>query len=909
MKHPVCWFLSSVLIASTSLCFSLAAEEILTSENSFNGNNGTNATFIPWSTNNSAGTIYRCIGDISIAYAGKGTPLTTSCFTEATGDLTFLGSWCKLCFENISPDTGNPKPAAIEVSTADKTLLISGFSLFSCSYCPPSPGSAAQAAGAIKSAGAVKFENTANVLFKKNQSKDEGGAINCKTFSLTGVTGTANFIDNQSTKNGGALYTTGATTISNNNNIIFSKNNNSGSTVSGGAIDCTDATNNNAELKLENNKKLIFSGNKTGNNGGAIYADKLTITSGGPTLFANNYVIHNSSPKGGAICLKDTHGECSLTANLGDITFIGNTIVTNQTPARNSIDLGSGGKFTQLRAKDGFGIFFYDPVTSSGTQTTKLTINQADGNAIYTGRIVFSGEKLTDEERKVANNLKSTLIQETSLNSGSLILKNGVTLEAKSFTQTTGSSVIMDLGTTLQTPSADGDNITLTNLYINVASLGNGGVATPAKITATTTGKKVVINSVGFVDDNGNGYDYPILATDKPFTGIEVTAATASTPDIPAENLTNYVPPAHYGYQGNWTVTWTGTGVTKTATLIWNKTGYVASPERRGTLVPNTLWGAFSDVRAIQNLIEVNANGANYPRGFWVAGLANFLHKSGTATKLRFRHDSAGYLLGVFNQTASGDIFSAAFGQLFGRDKDYLVSKNTANIYTGSIYYQHTSSLAAWERLLTRALGLQVPLVLDAQLTYSHSSNEIKTNAPGTVPPEDTIYSQVKGDWKNDCIAVELGATAPIELSYAFFDTYAPFMKVQFVYAHQEDFKERNNDRGRHFENSHLTNLSLPIGIRYEKSAKNNHSSYNLTLTYVPDIVRSNPNCTISLLSNPTGAIWTTTATNLARQAFVVRAGNYKSLSKNFEIFSQFSFELRDSSRTYNVDLGSKIRF
>ncbi|MFJ1510082.1 autotransporter domain-containing protein [Chlamydia crocodili] len=906
MKYPVCWFLSSGLIASTSLCFSAATEEILTSENSFNGNDGTNATFTTRSTSNNEGTIYRCSGDICIAYAGKGTPLTTSCFTQTAGDLTFIGNWRKLCFENIDTVNNTPKPAAIEV-TADKTLLISGFSSFSCSYCPPSPGSAVQAAGAIKSGGAVKFENTFNVLFEKNQSNENGGAISCKGLTLTGITGTANFTDNQSIQNGGAIYATGTTTISSNNNVIFSHNH-SASGNSGGAIYCSNSTA--LDLKLENNKNLTFSDNTTETRGGAIYADKLTITSGGPTLFSNNYVIHTTAPKGGAICLKDSAGECSLTAENGNITFEKNIIVTDTSKiVRNSIDLGTNGKFTQLRAKDGFGVFFYDPVTSSGTQSTSLTINQPDGNSTYTGRIVFSGEKLTQEEKKVADNLKSTLIQETSLNSGSLILKDGVTLEAKSFTQTVGSSVIMDLGTTLQTPNADGDNITLTNLSINVASLGNGGVTTPAKIKATTTDKKVIIQSVSFVDDNGNGYDYPILATDKPFTGIEITAATASTPDIPAQNLTNYVPPAHYGYQGNWTVTWAGTGVTKTATLIWNKTGYAPSPERRGTLVPNTLWGAFSDVRAIQNLMEVNANGANYHRGFWVSGLANFLHKSGTATKLRFRHDSAGYLLGVFNQTASEDIFSAAFGQLFGRDKDYLVSKNTANIYTGSIYYQHTSSLAAWERLLTRALGLQVALVLDAQLTYSHASNEIKTNAPGTVPPQDTIYSQVKGDWGNDCIAVELGATAPIELGYAFFDTYAPFMKVQFVYAHQEDFKEHNNDRGRHFENSHLTNVSLPIGIRYEKSAKNNRSSYNLTLTYVPDIVRSNPNCTTSLLSNPTGAIWTTTATNLARQAFAIRAGNYKSFSKNFEIFSQFSFELRDSSRTYNVDLGCKIQF
>ncbi|MEF9519777.1 autotransporter outer membrane beta-barrel domain-containing protein, partial [Chlamydia sp. 26-15] len=60
-------------------------------------------------------------------------------------------------------------------------------------------------------------------------------------------------------------------------------------------------------------------------------------------------------------------------------------------------------------------------------------------------------------------------------------------------------------------------------------------------------------------------------------------------------------------------------------------------------------------MRAIQNLMDVSVNGADYQRGFWVSGLANFLHKSGTETKRKFRHNSVGYLLGAFAQTPSED--------------------------------------------------------------------------------------------------------------------------------------------------------------------------------------------------------------------------------------------------------------
>ncbi|WP_375797247.1 autotransporter outer membrane beta-barrel domain-containing protein [Chlamydia crocodili] len=315
-------------------------------------------------------------------------------------------------------------------------------------------------------------------------------------------------------------------------------------------------------------------------------------------------------------------------------------------------------------------------------------------------------------------------------------------------------------------------------------------------------------------------------------------------------------------------------------------------------------------MRAIQNLMDVSVNGADYQRGFWVSGLANFLHKSGTETKRKFRHNSVGYLLGAFAQTPSEDVFSAAFCQLFGKDKDYLVSKNSSNIYAGSIYYQHTSFWSAWDRLLQNTIGAQAPLVLNAQLTYSHTSNDMKTNMTDKYAPQNVVYSEIKGDWGNDCFGVELGAVVPIESQYStLFDMYSPFLKFQLVHAHQEDFKENSSTEGRYFESSNLTNIAMPIGVKFERFSANDSASYNLTLAYSPDIARSNPDCTTSLLVSPTTAVWLTKATNLARQAFIVRAGNYLSFSPNFEIFSQFGFELRGSSRTYNIDLGSKIQF
>ncbi|AFS22869.1 POMP90A domain protein [Chlamydia psittaci VS225] len=133
-------------------------------------------------------------------------------------------------------------------------------------------------------------------------------------------------------------------------------------------------------------------------------------------------------------------GECSLTADLGDITFDGNKVIKTDGSSvkRNSIDLGTG-KFTKLRAKDGFGIFFYDPITGGGSSA--LNINEKD-TVDYTGKIVFSGEKLSDEEKKQTDNLASTFNQPITLSAGSLVLKDGVSVTAKQITQTEGSTVV-----------------------------------------------------------------------------------------------------------------------------------------------------------------------------------------------------------------------------------------------------------------------------------------------------------------------------------------------------------------------------------------------------------------------------------------------------------------------------------
>ncbi|EQM62578.1 chlamydia polymorphic membrane middle domain protein, partial [Chlamydia ibidis 10-1398/6] len=377
--------------------------------------------------------------------------------------------------------------------------------------------------------------------------------------------------------------------------------NNTGDTK-GGAI-CANTIN------FTSGGKTIFSGNTISGSsgiGGAICLDGISGSTctlsaqGGDIIFYGNSAT-DASAKGGAIGLKGNNGNCTLDANSGNIIFDGNTIKSTGTE-RNAIDLGNSTENHSFKAKEGYSIYFYDTVTGGGS-TGEVGINETG----YTGSVIFSGEKLTTETTKFSQPLK--------IKAGSLVLKDGVTVEAKQVTQTdANSTVVMDLGTTLKGTDSSAGTVSLPNLAINIASLGGGGVRAPAKIQ-TQANQQITINSLSLIDPDGNGYEYPVFGKNLDFTGVQAAITTSGTVTKPTTNNTTQTP--HYGYQGNWTVSWAqGAGTQEqNATFTWEKTGYIANPERVCALVPNTLWGNFSDLRVIQNLMEVSVDGAECHRG------------------------------------------------------------------------------------------------------------------------------------------------------------------------------------------------------------------------------------------------------------------------------------------------------
>ncbi|AEB41582.1 polymorphic outer membrane protein middle domain-containing protein [Chlamydia pecorum] len=893
MKCSLHRLLVSSAIALPFSSFSLfSAETPLGSADSYSGS-GNTVQFTPKATNDSAGTTYSCTGDMSIYNAGSsGSPLSSACFQEQAGDLTFDGNGYSMSFNTINVAASNP--GAINAKGADKTLTLMDFSTLSFIASP----SSTTGTGAIESAGTINLTNNNYVTF----------------------------INNASTTTGGATCSQGNCTISGNQTVLFDSNKTSGSNINGGAICCfkqPPAVPPPAPiLTIKDNNEVTFINNTASGSGGAIYAQSLTLSSEGKgVLFTNNTASATSSPKGGAIAIAD-NGEISLSADGGNITFNGNTTNTTGgagTPTRNAIDLGSQAKFTVLRATEGNSIYFYDPITGdSAASSGDLNINNPESSATYGGSIVFSGEKLSETEKQQSSgaNLKSTFKQPVTLKSGSLVLKDGVTVDTNTFTQESGSTLLMDAGTTLSASTA---SVTVTNLAVNMSSLNGTDKVT---LSATASSQNVTLSGpITLMDDGGNAYENPDLRNSQDFSFVELSAGStggAGTATPPDSNNTNpqitEQTPQHYGYQGTWAVKWVpGTGAgggtapqTQTATLSWAKTGYIPNPQKRGNLVPNSLWGVFVDVRSIQEVMKRSSDSLNEGRGIWASAIGNFFHRDninkGSEIQQGFRHRSAGYIIGASTPTIEDNVLNLAFCQLFGRDKDRLVTKNHITSYAGSINFQHEGRLDYITNLLPQgsysAWG-PIALMLNAQLTYCHSSNDMKTSYTQPTPQE------VQSSWGNDGLGMEIGGLVSIPTQhFRWFSSYSPFVKVQLTYAHQEDFKE-SGEAARSFETSDLFNFGMPIGIKLEKSM--GLSSYDLSIAYVPDIIRSNPDCTTTLIIS--GDSWQTFGTNLARNALLIRAGNYFTFSDTWEMFSQFAFELKSSSRSYSVDLGSKIRF
>ncbi|WP_375793523.1 autotransporter domain-containing protein [Chlamydia sp. 12-01] len=743
--------------------------------------------------------------------------------------------------------------------------------------------------------------------------------------------------DSNNAKSGGAVYSKGNINFTNNAQLLMQNNSASPEVADnnevlgqGGAIYCTQQTPNPPApdtlpftgLTIANQNEIFFANNFAATAGGAIYGKKVSITSSGKTVFTNNI-----SKDGGAIYIPD-NGDLSLSADYGDMIFYENLKTNDATTTRNAISLGKGATINLLAASGNYKLCFYDPIVTTIPDTAhsddkKLTINQDRTSSTpftnHIGTILFSGAQVDSQSASTTANFESIIYQKVVLGGGKLVLADKASLSVISFEQESDSILLMDDGTTLATtensasgvtagggggggggsvatPTVNSGSISLTDLHVNISSLTEAGEG--AKIDVKGTNGTITLTGYLSLDDlSGIAYENHDLFNKDTVT-LKVLSLSTKDDNKITESGFQLTPRGdtepQYGYQGSWKLVWeNGTDANankkKTLKATWTKTGFIPSPERQASLVPNSLWGAFIDLRSMNALATASCDGFGYGKGLWVAGISNVFHHDRNSVSHGFRRISGGYVIGANSQTISDSVFGVAFSQVFGKSKDYVVSTTKSQAIVGSAYLS-----------IKRQLSNTIFTSFAARINYSHTNEDMKTRYT-FIPEED-------GNWDNNCWLGEVGGSLPIALQTTklHLNQFVPFVNVQLGYAEHGSFREKLAE-ARSFCSSRLINLAIPCGFKIDRRSHSHPDFYSLAISYVPDVWRRNPGCDILLLAN--GFCWKTPATNLDRHGLLMQGSTHTAVNNNIEIFSHGSCELRRSSRNYNINVGSKFRF
>lgn len=731
-------------------------------------------------------------------------------------------------------------------------------------------GNVARIGGGIYSDGSISFLENAKTVFLNNEASPV-------------------YIDPSQPAQGGGQQATADQANYGDGGAIFCKNGNQqppqGSAASG-------------EVSFKGEGMVFFSKNVAAGKGGAIYAKKLSISDCGPVQF-----IGNIANDGGAIYLEDS-GELSLSADRGDIIFDANlkrtaqqgaATVNDVQVASNAISMGAGGKVTTLRASEGHQILFNDPIVMTNgqpqPQTQTLKVNEGDG---YSGDIVFAkGE--------------SVLYSDIELAQGKILLRDKAKLSVNSLTQT-GGVVYMEAGTTLdfvngaQQPPAK--PISLTNLHLSLASLleSNGVTNPPANPPAQNSAPAVIGNTnnssvtitgpIFFEDLDNTSYDkYEWLGANQTLDVLKLQMGAQPPAQAPAD-LTLGSENPQYGYQGKWELRWEPTQPQQnsyTLKATWTKTGYNPGPERVASLVPNSLWGSIFDVRSAHSAIQASIDGRAYCRGLWISGISNFFYHDRDALGQGYRHISGGYAIGA-NSYFGSSMFGVAFTEMFGRSKDYVVCRSNDHTCIGTVYLATKKALC----------GSFVFGETFMRASYGFGNQHMKTSY--TFAEENDVR------WDNNCLVGEIGAGLPIVIapSKLYLNELHPFVQAEFAYADHESFTEEG-DQAREFKSGHLMNLTIPVGVKFDRCSSKHPNKYSFMGAYICDAYRSISGTKTTLLSHQES--WTTDAFHLGRHGAMVRGSMYASLTSNIEVYGHGRYEYRNASRGYGLSVGSKVRF
>lgn len=767
------------------------------------------------------------------------------------------------------------------------------------------------------------------------------------------------FLQNYATCGGGAIYDGTVTFEDNTNSIIFSGNTaaNGLETVtpqptaviaagSGGAICCPTKSitfNNNSDpiifsynlaekdggaiytttCNLNTTSNLFFIKNSATENGGAICAKSLNITTSGDTVFYNN-----RAKQGGAIYIGSTVGDTtspdsSLTikASKGKMTFAGNSI--NSRPGiRNAIQLDGDAKIASISASGDAKITFYDPIinnnpgTANPAQLQDIIINTTG----CSGSVVFSAKTLSLSEQFQTDNSLSSLCGKVIIQDGQLVVTNNASLEILGLTADSG-RLTLGSGASIGvlTPTGGGGtgnpaatNFTINNLGCDVASYldpsWEGATVRSGANTITLTGELAV-----FDEDPITTYDNPLLATPLsiPFVTFSQTSGNPTT--------TGFTPgiisvPEHDGYQGSWQSSWTAPLLSPTPNggvpsgtanhtlyLIWNPTptvraSYILSPERRGELVPNSLWASFFASQAFANsLLGDRLYEESEGLKSSIKALGTYSHQSPRAQRDGFSGRHAGYQANICINYPDQATLGISFGQLYGQIKSKLYKAKSS---------EQMIFFGLFGNLPIATLNNEIHIAWES--AYVYTKNHMTTNysySPLQTPPVS------QATWYNNTYYASISMNHPFFLWCDLTQILAEqlhltgFVSIECFGGWQNEFKEKGS-LIRKFSRGNGHNLSLPIGFvsQWYTPFKKAPSTLVFKFAYKPDIYRVNPHTTMTILANSES--FPVHGIPLTRNGFLLQVHDDIQLSNHITGYIDYIYDSKQASTNHRIITG-----
>ncbi len=820
--------------------------------------------------------------------------------------------------------------------------------------------------GGVAVFGNTTFSNNGDITVENNTTAGSNGALRLYgTFSVTDA-GNISISGNSAGNYNGAIEVNGDASFTRTGNINLDHNT-AGYHYGVGQFHGNLVFSNTGDISISGNKStdygygaLLVDGRTSFVNTGKVTIsgnsakwDVGALQTANGLEFINNrggVLIENNSVDGAAGAMLLYYKDAVFSADQGDIIVKGNTEKRGgNNPILNSLVFGTNGSISMdsvvLRAQEGRTVTFYDPFRNKGdgaeydnivydfNKSEDVDTAPYEGTAPeFSGTIRFSGEEAdklitqaageSEEEwqNRLAESKYFNVSGKTTLYNGTLILENGVTYGNSDLAK--NSSFTINKGVLEITGNSSVNSKAIAFAKGATLRAGRGAVFRGDTIDFS---KGVIFDLRPFMDDYSSGlsieqanshtlgglmgvadtlddYAHERWATKQRFLALSYTDGTEGNrtndfDDIYSTTTGTNVVESSYTYEGYWTKEWEdtdGDGIGDQLYAVWNPTGGIEDilPELAGADIGNSMWSSASNMKSVSNAALGKVGITRFLLGpknnFWVNGLGDFTYHATRNGIDGYDYNGGGYAVGADRRFTPNTILGAAFGNLYGKNKSRTwISEVDQTSYVALLY-------GAWRRQISPGNMLNI----QGTLGYGWTRNKL-----------DSYYSggSSNGKWENRMGFATLQATWDHKLNKGW--TLSPFLGIEYTQVNQNSFTETGYDP-RHFDRGDLKNLSLPVGVGISKSLQFSNGVLwvnSLAVSYVPDVVRDNPETRARRLMNDFS--WTARGSRPDRNAVRVNYNSTVVINPRWTAYGGYEFEGRSKSTYHRVNAGVSYAF